>query len=246
MPVKRPTHASPIVWIDPRAGVVIGLVFRPIPVIVSAILMSRPAMPIAEARRYAHVIAEEAEKRSFDPLTVVAIVHFESRWRPGLVSPDGEDHGLGQIRARFWGACRDDEDPVHHPSPACLATKASLLDGATNLRHVATIISANRELCKEKVQSDRLPRWLAGYEGLNSPSRDRWCAPGPKTWAVVGYRQQLVAELVTKPALAAAAKAKAKAAKARAETKADRTPAITAKKEGPAAARRPRPRASAP
>jgi|HubBroStandDraft_4_1064222.scaffolds.fasta_scaffold212392_2 hypothetical protein len=200
--------------------------------------MSRPAMPIAEARRYAHVLAEEAEAHAFDPLTVVAIVHFETRWRPSLVSPDGEDYGLGQVRARFWGACRDDEDPVHHPSEACLATKASLLDGAANLRHVATIITANRELCKAKVGSAWLPKWLAGYEGMNSPSRDRWCAPGPKTWQVVGYRQQLVAELVTKPALAAAAKAKAAAAKV-AAPKPARPPARTAKKDGPPTARRP-------
>jgi hypothetical protein len=199
-------------------------VLRAIPVIVSAILMSRPTMPIGEARHYAHVLAEEAEKHAFDPLTVVAIVHFETHWRPNLVSPDGEDYGLGQIRARFWGACRDDDDPVHHPSEACLAAKASLLDGATNLRHVSTIITANRELCKEKSKSANLPNWLAGYEGLNSPSRDRWCAPGPKTWRVVAYRQQLVADLVTKPALAAAAKAKPAEKKAGVARVAERKP----------------------
>jgi hypothetical protein len=153
----------------------------------------------AEARRYAVVLQEEAAKHAFDPLTVVAIVHYETRWRPGLVSSDGEDYGLGQVRARFWGACRNDADPVHHPSPGCLATKASLLDGVTNLRRVATIITANRILCKEKVGSDNLPRWLAGYEGLNSPSRDRWCAPSELTWRVVDYRKTLVEMLVPKP-----------------------------------------------
>src|SRR6202034_3338023 len=120
------------------------------------------------------------------------------------------------IRARFWGACRDDEDPVHHPSEACLAAKASLLDGATNLRHVSAIITANRDLCKTKVGSANLPNWLAGYEGLNSPSRHRLGRPGPKTWRVVAYRQQLVADLVTKPALALAAAAKAKPAEKKA------------------------------
>src|SRR5262249_27255554 len=158
---------------------------------VSAILLSRPAMLPAEARRYAVVLQEEAAKHAFDPLTVVAIVHFETHWRPGLVSADGEDFGLGQGRARFWGGCPNDADPAHAPDPACRATKASLLDGVTNLRRIATIITANRILCKEKVGSANLPRWLAGYEGLNSPSRDRWCAPTDLTWRVVDYRRTL-------------------------------------------------------
>ena len=138
-------------------------------------------MPVAEARRYAHVLQEEAAKHAFDPLTAVAIVHFETHWQPGLVSPDGEDYGLGQIRARFVGACRGDEDPVGHPSDACRAAKGSLLVGENNLRRMSVIISANRELCKEKTGSADLPQWLAGYEGLNSPSRDRWCAPSART-----------------------------------------------------------------
>jgi hypothetical protein len=166
--------------------------FRPLSVIVSAILLSRPAMLPVEATRYARVLQEEAQKHAFDPLTVVAIVHFETRWHPGLISPDGEDYGLGQVRARFWGACRGDADPVSHPSDACRATKAALLDGATNLRRIAAIITANRVLCKQKTGTADLPQWLAGYEGLNAPSRDRWCAPSALTWRVVDYRRKLV------------------------------------------------------
>jgi hypothetical protein len=170
---------------------------RPLAVIVSAILLSRPTMPVPEATRYARVLSEEAVKRAFDPLTGVAIIHFETRWRPALVSPDGEDYGLGQIRARFMSGCRDDADPVHDPSDTCKAAKASLLVGETNIRRMAAIITANRELCTSKTGSAALPKWLAGYEGLNAPARDRWCAPGPKTWQVVEYRKALLATLVT-------------------------------------------------
>ncbi len=173
--------------------------FRALKLIVTAILMSRPGMPAAEATRYARVLQDEGVKRAFDPLTAVAIVHFETRWRPGLVSPDGEDYGLGQIRARFVGACRSDDDPLGHPSDACRAAKASLLAGETNLRRMAVIITANRELCKEKTGRDDLPRWLAGYEGLNFPGRDRWCAPIDKTWQVVEYRKKLVEMLAPPP-----------------------------------------------
>jgi hypothetical protein len=171
-------------------------VFRPIQIIVSAILLTRPTMPIAEAKRYAHVLQEEALKHAYDPLTAVAIIHFESRWYPGVVSADGEDFGLGQVRARWYGGCRTDADPVHAPSPGCQAAKAALLVGENNLRRMSVIILANRELCKEKAGKANLPQWLAGYEGYNSPSRDRWCAPGSKTWQVVEYRKQLIAQLV--------------------------------------------------
>jgi hypothetical protein len=164
-------------------------------------------MPPAEASRYAKALAAEAEKHDFDPLTAVAIIHFESRWRPNAVSPDGEDWGLGQIRARWLSACRDDEDPVHRPSEACLAAKQSLLVPENNIRRMAAIISANRELCKERAGAGDLPHWLAGYEGLSAPARDVWCKPGPKTWQVVAYRRHLVDTLVPhKPKPAAVAK----------------------------------------
>lgn len=171
---------------------------RPLAVIVSAILLSRPSMPKSEATRYAQILAEEAKKHDFDPLTGVAIVHFESRWQPWQISADGEDWGLGQIRARFLSACRDDEDPVASPSANCLAAKRSLLVPEVNLRRMASIITANRELCKEKTGAGDLPRWLAGYEGLNRPARDSWCEPSQKTWEVVAYRKMLVETLVAK------------------------------------------------
>jgi hypothetical protein len=194
-----------------------GAVFRAIPVIVSAILLSRPTIPRAEATRYARVLQQEAVKRDFDPLTAVAIVHFESRWNPGAISPDGEDWGLGQIRARWLSACRGDEDPVRAPSDACRAAKNALLAGEVNLRRMGVIISANRELCKEKTGTAILPQWLAGYEGLNYPSLDRWCAPNEKTWQVVEYRKLLLDKLLPKqkPARTAVAARTERAAKPR-------------------------------
>jgi hypothetical protein len=182
-------------------------VLRALHVIVSAILLSRPNMPVAEATHYARVLSKEAVAHDFDPLTAVAIVHFESRWRPNVVSPDGEDYGLGQIRARWTSGCRDDADPVHAPSPACVAAKSALLVGDNNIHRMAVIITANRDLCKEKTGKGDLPRWLAGYEGLSVPSRERWCAPNGKTWQVVEYRKELLARLVKPTRVAKAVKA---------------------------------------
>jgi hypothetical protein len=195
-------------------------------ILVSAILLSRPGMPKAEAQRYAKVLGEVAKEHDFDPLVAVAIIHFESRWHPAVVSPDGEDHGLGQVRARFVGACRDDLDPVNFPSDACRAVKASLLDGATNLRRMGTIIEANRDLCKEKTGTAKIQQWLAGYQGLGSPERGIFCAPGEKTWRVIGYYQELVAKLAPKP--------KSKPAPAPKKAPAKAPARVAAKKDEPA------------
>lgn len=158
-------------------------------------MMSRPAMPIAEATRCARLIQREAVAHDLDPLTAVAIIHFESGFRPGAISPDGEDYGLGQIRARWLSACRADEDPVNAPSDACRAAKIALLSPENNIRRMADLITANRELCKAKVGRADLPLWLAGYEGLNSFSRQKWCSPSDRTMQVVEYRKMLVDRL---------------------------------------------------
>lgn len=167
--------------------------------LVAAILMSRPGMPKEEATRYAVVLNEVAKEHDFDPLLAVAIIHFESRWYPAMVSDDGEDHGLGQVRARFIGACRDDEDPLHNPSEACKAVKAGLLNGERNLRAMGGIIAANRDLCKEKTGTAKPQQWLAGYEGYSSPDRNKWCQPGEKTWRVISYHKELLGRLLPKP-----------------------------------------------
>ena len=172
---------------------------RSIPVLVSAILLSRPTMPKPEAARYATVLNQVALEHDFDPLTAVAIIHFETHWRPSLVSPDGEDYGLGQVRGRYLSACRGDEDPVGAPSAACQAAKANLLDGTFNIRRMAMIITANRAMCRERTGTAWAPQWLAGYQGYNSPSNDRWCAPGDKTWRVLEYRKELMSTLLPRP-----------------------------------------------
>lgn len=168
---------------------------RPIALIVSAILMSRPGMPLDEAQRYARVLQEEAKEHGFDPLTGVAIIHFESGWYPQAVSSNGEDYGLGQIRARYIGACRDDEDPLENPSEECLAVKRSLLEAETNIRKMADLITNNRKLCRDKIGSALFHQWLASYQGLNFPKQNRWCVAKKKTWAVIEYRKKLIREL---------------------------------------------------
>ncbi|MCA9627610.1 MAG: hypothetical protein KC766_08095 [Myxococcales bacterium] len=173
---------------------------RSLALIVLAIQLSRPTIPRQEALHYAKVLQQEAKEHDFDPFTGVAIIHFESYWHPGVVSKDGEDYGLAQIRARYVRGCRGDEDPLNDPSTDCLSAKARLLDGATNIRRMAALITANRELCKEKTGRVWFHEWLASYQGRNRPKEDKWCTPGDGTWRVVNYRKELIAKLIPKAA----------------------------------------------
>jgi hypothetical protein len=179
-------------------------VLRPLDVIVAAILLSRPDMAEDEALRHARVLREVARDHAFDPLTGVAIVRHESGWQSATISKNGEDYGLAQIRARYIGACRDDADPLRHPSKECQAVKHSLLDPETNLRTMGELIAEHRTLCRKKTGSAALHRWLASYQGRNYPRRKRWCQPGTKTWAVVRYRTWLERQVRRKGARRAA------------------------------------------
>lgn len=181
---------------------------RPIAVIIWAIRLSQPTMPDAQAQAYAKVVQVESKQRHIDPFTIVAIVHNESHWRAGAVSRDGEDYGLGQIRARFVGSCRKDADPVRKPSKACKAVKARLLSGGYNLRVVAGTITRWRSLCRKRTKRAALfHRWLAGYGGLGRPSKGQICgqkrtAKGwvdlpvhPKLQRIMRYRLRLIAKM---------------------------------------------------
>lgn len=178
--------------------------FRPLPIIIAALLLSRPTMHRDEATLYATALQREAQEHDYDPFTGVALIHRESRWHPRAVSEDGEDHGLAQIRARYIGACRNDPDPVNAPSEACERVKRSLLNGAYNIRVMSTLITRNREFCKSKTGTARFGQWLASYEGRNYPGSDRWCQPAAGTQTVIQHRRALVAKFapprVKKPA----------------------------------------------
>jgi len=170
--------------------------------------MSRPAIPKDEATRYAKILNEIGSKYDFDPLLAVSMIHYESRWLPGIASDDGEDYGLGQVRARYVGACRADEDPLHAPSDACKAVKVNLLVGENNLRQMGVIIGANKKMCVEKRGKMKPEFWIAGYQGLSQPERNKWCVPGPTTTRVMDYHKELLASLGPKPRVVAKAPVK--------------------------------------
>lgn len=168
---------------------------RSIATIALAIKMSQPAVSDSQAQEYAQVLQVEAQEHDFDPLTGVAIIFNESSFNPKAISPNREDYGLAQIRARYVGGCLRTKDPVKDPTPACRKEKQRLLDPAENIRQMAEMITRSRKFCKKKTGSAKFQRWLASYQGRNYPKKNQWCKPGAHTWKVVNYRLKLIKQL---------------------------------------------------
>lgn len=169
--------------------------FRAVATIVQAILISQPDLPPDDAAGYARVLQREAQEHEFDPLTGIAIIHFESGWDPGAISKSGEDYGLAQIRARYIGPCVKDRRPLKAPSPACKTLKQKLLTPKFNIETMADLITHHRKVCKKKTGSANFARWLASYQGRNYPKKKRWCVPTKETYKVIDYRRQLIRKL---------------------------------------------------
>jgi len=166
--------------------------------ILAAIHLSQPEIDPDRAQVIAKALQHEAKEHDFDPLTGVSIIFHESRFEPRVVSENGEDYGLAQIRARYIGACKGTEDPLKRPTAACRLEKERLLDPVYNIQVMAELIDQNRAFCKSKVGSAEFARWLASYQGRNYPKQKRWCQPGEGTWKVINYRKHLIRELTAK------------------------------------------------
>lgn len=168
---------------------------RSVAVIAAAIHFAQPKLTDEQAQSYALALQEQAKLHDFDPLTGVAIIHFESSFDPTVISKNGEDYGLAQIRARYVGACKEDPDPLNAPGPACREVKRKLLLPEENIRVMAELITANRAFCKKKTGSSLFARWLASYQGRNNARKKKWCNPGEGTYKVIRYRELLLREV---------------------------------------------------
>lgn len=143
---------------------------RSIAVIVWAIGLSQPSMSEPLKRSYAKVVLESSKKHDIDPFTIVAIGWHESRWR-SVVSKDGEDYGIMQIRARYSKGCRKDLK-----SAECKKAKARLLNPHYNIRRAANLISNWRKTCRRLTGRPALfHRWLHGYGGMGNLKKGIIC-----------------------------------------------------------------------
>lgn len=143
--------------------------------IVAMLLSLHPGLPLQQAQRYAAIIDSEGRRQGIQAVTTVALVSHESHWRARAESRDGEDIGLGQIRARYVGACRHDPDPVHNPRRECLRVRESLRYGEYNLRLTIAVLTRWRKTCRKQTGRSWARDVLSGYAGLSHPSKRQWC-----------------------------------------------------------------------
>ena len=157
--------------------------------IAAAIAAVNPSLPEATRLSYAHGVELAARRAQVDPLLIVAIIHGESRWQPGLVGGlDGACVGLGQVCLHIYPECRDGFE-----TPACAAKREQLRDPFVNLAMIGVHLSKWRTWCFKKTHHrPHAKNLLFAYGGWNSPSRNLWCgmtqrhgkwveAPTPKT-----------------------------------------------------------------
>lgn len=186
-----------------------GFVNRGNHMVAMAIGKTRPKLPYKTRVAWAKLLIKTAKKNDFDPFTGVAIVHNESRWRPAVVSADGEDFGLGQVRARYIKGCRRDIPAAKDNSKSCAAVKARLLSPAYGIRSLGGAITKWRKTCRKVTGKAALfKRWLHGYGGMGqlAPSGRPIILCGMKrvgkTWRdlplrkelrkIINYRKQLI------------------------------------------------------
>lgn len=180
---------------------------RPKPTVARAIQLAAPRLSKPLRLAYAKTIAAEAARRHFDPLTLVAIVHFESGFNAQAmnVNPPREvSVGLAQINVLgFSRSCQAQID-----SPACQSKIAALTDGTHNLKTAAAMIEAMRGHCRRRTGRPALfARWLSAIQGYDSrpgvicnqrrDRRGRWrdLATPSKTRLVMRYRRMLIRQL---------------------------------------------------
>lgn len=111
----------------------------------------------------AEALRDLGARHRFDPLTLVAIVEGESAWRPAIVSKDGRDFGLSQVRSTNFKSCRESRT-----SEQCQAIERVLLEWKFNLDFAAILIWENRERCERVVGSGLAKFWLQAFQGYDS------------------------------------------------------------------------------
>lgn len=122
--------------------------------IVLAIHMSlapQQHMPEKQVEYYATEIQKNADSAGVDPLILVAIITHESQWNASAISPDHEDYGLMQVRARHYSGGQN---------------SAWLLNPHYNIQVGSYVIKKSIEFCRKYLHREPdLQEWMSVYQG---------------------------------------------------------------------------------
>lgn len=139
-----------------------------------AINLSSPKLLPSRVQVYSKTIAAQSAKLEIDPLIIIAIIKHESHWVQGLISRDGEDYGLMQVRSRY-----------------STTPPERLLLGENNIIVGTYMIKSSQHFCeKRKGQKPSTQEWLACYQG-SCTGPGHMCKPTRMTSVVEQYAQCL-------------------------------------------------------
>jgi hypothetical protein len=117
----------------------------------------RPVSPV-DALYYATAAAFHAERNGVDAFELIGIARNESDFRPHLVSPDGLDCGITQIRVRYSRyRCRDLRDDVW-----------------IAFEEAARELAENEVRCARRTRGDTAPCRLNSYNSGVRYARSGW------------------------------------------------------------------------
>lgn len=127
---------------------------RSVETIAWAIGVDHGHIPVETRALYAAALKDAAKKYDFDPLTGVALIWHESRWRPGAVGDSGRAIGLAQIH--YEGLCSSES--------SCEAKRQALLNPVVNIQTMGRHIDRVRQWCRDQTGRPALfARWLHAY-----------------------------------------------------------------------------------
>jgi hypothetical protein len=114
-----------------------------------AIHLTHPTLSEKVAVQYADAIDQQAIVAGVDPLSFVAVIERESKFRSSAISYDGLDYGLMQIRTTYY----------HHP-------KNWLFNPIHNIQVGTHIVRDNVKMCAAHLgREPELGEWYACYRG---------------------------------------------------------------------------------
>jgi hypothetical protein len=151
--------------------------YRELVQIILAIQLSTSNVLYIKAVSLAKVMQKDAVKEGIDPFILIAIAQHESKFHESIISQDGEDYGLLQIRARHYGS-----NPNY------------LLVGENNINVGSYIIRKDKEYCERELgRKPATQEWLSVYQGSQSAYK---CKPTAMTNDVETYAMCLQNNIV--------------------------------------------------
>ena len=138
------------------------------------IRLMHPNIEEKTVRQYSESIDQQSIVAGIDPLSFVAVIERESKFKSNVVSGDGLDFGLCQIRSTYYKG-----------------NKWWLLNPTHNIKVGANIVKQNVDMCAHHLgRTPRVSQWYSCYNG-SCGKRSNFCAPTTNSTKVERFRNCL-------------------------------------------------------